>query len=428
MSGINAGILSNAYPLTPPQIAELEQRVLETGETFCYLDENHKVNFMLPIDGGTEIIKDLAWHNAQEFVQINSPTNQAITRTTYTRTDISNINLAKFEFRYSSSPIWTEPNFEKDFDYRVENGCAVITGYTSSSRSVIIPKTLSGYPVSAIEQDVFAYSDITDITILNGLTSIGERAFTDCNDLASIVIPDSVTLIGEAAFRACRSLTSVVLSKNITQIPNEAFSSCVMLSSIDIPIGVTAIGAGAFQGCSNLMSINIPESVSSIGEWAFSECVCLSTISLPASITNIAPGAFNWTGLTSITIPEGITVISENTFTECFGLTSVIIPKSVTSIDYGAFWCCGSLTNILIPDSITFIDSMAFASTGLTSVTIPASVTQIGAEAFAYIRNLSTVVFAGTTAQLQNILANSFMIFADTNVTCVQCVDGNVAI
>ena len=48
-----------------------------------------------------------------------------------------------------------------------------------------------------------------DVTIPNGVTSIGDFAFNYCFTLTSITIPDSVTSIGNYAFENCRKLTSI---------------------------------------------------------------------------------------------------------------------------------------------------------------------------------------------------------------------------
>ena len=55
--------------------------------------------------------------------------------------------------------------------------------------------------------------DIKRIIIGDGVTTIGEFAFTNCSTLTSVTIPNSVTEIGEFAFEHCI---------NITQISSEA--------------------------------------------------------------------------------------------------------------------------------------------------------------------------------------------------------------
>ena len=96
---------------------------------------------------------------------------------------------------------------------------------------------------------------MTSITIPEGVTSIGEKAFDDCEGLTSITIPEGVTSIGDRAFSYCSGLTSITIPKGVTAIGYRTFSRCSNLTSITIPEGVTAIGEEAFSYCSGLTSI-----------------------------------------------------------------------------------------------------------------------------------------------------------------------------
>lgn len=51
--------------------------------------------------------------------------------------------------------------------------------------------------------------DIVNVVIEDGVTTIGNGAFSCCDGLTSIIIPDSVTSIGDEAFWYCNGLTSV---------------------------------------------------------------------------------------------------------------------------------------------------------------------------------------------------------------------------
>ena len=62
------------------------------------------------------------------------------------------------------------------------------------------------------------------------VTSIGERAFYDCDSLESIVIPNGVTTIGNSAFYECYSLKSIVIPNSVTTIGNYAFTDCYSLT------------------------------------------------------------------------------------------------------------------------------------------------------------------------------------------------------
>ena len=70
----------------------------------------------------------------------------------------------------------------------------------------------------------------TSFTIPDSVTTIGERAFSNCDSLTSIVIPDSVTTIGNYAFRFCNSLTSILIPDSVTTIGKYAFYSCDSLT------------------------------------------------------------------------------------------------------------------------------------------------------------------------------------------------------
>ena len=59
--------------------------------------------------------------------------------------------------------------------------------------------------------------DINEIVVEDGVTSIGDYAFSDCTSLTSVAIPDSVTRIGHYAFYRCDSLTDVYYSGSEAQ-------------------------------------------------------------------------------------------------------------------------------------------------------------------------------------------------------------------
>ena len=216
-------------------------------------------------------------------------------------------------------------------------------------------------------------SDIQTVIIEDGITRIGEHAFTYCSAMHSVSIPDSVTEIGAEAFAGCSSLESVTIPDGVTKIGSAAFESCGSLKSVTIPSSVTTIGEWAFFGCDSLESVTIPGSVTEIGDWAFSDCGSLK----------------------SVTIPDSVTTIGEQAFSGCASLESVTIPGSVTEIGDWAFSDCGSLKSVTIPDSVTTIGECAFSGCAfLESVTIQGSVTEIGKDAFFFCSALKSVTIS----------------------------------
>ena len=300
--------------------------------------------------------------------------------------------------------------------------------------------------------------------MLNGFKSVPENVSVRCSDgnaqpiskdVTEISIPEDVTKIGDSVFRDCTSLTSVTIPASVTEIGDRAFWGCTSLASVTIPEGVTEIGGAAFYYCTSLTSVSIPESVTKIGDEAFGHCASLVSVTIPESVTEIGDYAFDGcTALTSISIPEGVTEIGDKAFENCTSLASVTIPGSVTKIGQEAFQGCtalaeihydgnkeqweavekgdgwnedvpakevlytggdapefeiadgvltkynGSSSAVTIPEGVKSIGMAAFSRCStLTSVTIPASVTEIGEEAFKGCTALAEIHYAGTKDQ-----------------------------
>ena len=113
---------------------------------------------------------------------------------------------------------------------------------------------------------------LKECVIPDGVTSIGQLAFSKCSKLTSITIPNSVKYISSEAFSKCNSLTSVTIPSGTKFIGYSAFSWCQSLRSVNIQNGVESIASKAFYGCFNLTSVKIPNSVKSIGYEAFEGC------------------------------------------------------------------------------------------------------------------------------------------------------------
>ena len=255
---------------------------------------------------------------------------------------------------------------------------------------------MRGYNAYSIKSPACDNSNIKNVVIEDGITSIGNNAFYGCS-LTNIRIPGSVTSIGKYALDYCMSLTSVTIPGSVSSIGEYAFSDCRNLTDATILDGVTSIENRAFWGCSSLTSVTIPNSVTNIGESAFWNC----------------------NKLTSVTIPDGVTSIEDHVFSSCYSLTSITIPNSVTSIGNYVFDGCGSLTSITIPDGVISIGNFAFSGCNeLTSITIPDSVTSIGDSAFEECRILTSISIPDSVTSIGSSVFNDCFFLETISLSC----------
>ncbi|MBP9727533.1 MAG: leucine-rich repeat domain-containing protein, partial [Gammaproteobacteria bacterium] len=188
--------------------------------------------------------------------------------------------------------------------------------------------------------------------------------------------------------------TQVNLPDGLTTIGDVAFSGCTRLTQVNLPVGLTTIGDGAFFDCTRLTQVNLPVGLTTIGDAAFFDCARLTQVNFPDGLTTIGDGAFaSCTGLTQVTLPVGLTTIAKKAFYDCAGLTQVNFHRGLTTIGEFAFYGCISLTQLTLPQGLTTIGDAAFAScTGLTQITLPFGLTTIRNSAFVHCDNLEKIV------------------------------------
>ncbi len=285
--------------------------------------------------------------------------------------ELPNINLFSLKAKAESATSGTcGENLTWVFDE--STGTLTISGYGSMKK--YDNQTFDDRPWSTL------LSDIINVIIEDGVTSISAGSFYDCTNLTNIKIPDSITTIGAAAFGYCESLTSITIPDSVSNIDIFTFYYCTSLTNIAIPNSITTIGANAFGYCERLTNIIIPDKVTLIDYGTFTGCKNLTNIIIPNNVTSIGDHAFDYCeNLTSVTIGNSVSSIGDYAFRCCYLLTSITIPEGVKSIGVSAFEYCPKLANVIIPDSVTSIANKAFYySFVMEYIHIPSSVTEIG--------------------------------------------------
>lgn len=216
-----------------------------------------------------------------------------------------------------------------------------ITKYTGTESTVILPSTISSWPV----------------------TKIGEDALKDNTTITSVTIPASVTEIGSNAFADCTNLTSVNYEGDWSNLTIQSGNPAVQdaanapLFDFESTLNNTAVTVTRYKGTA--ADVTIPSRYKG------------------KPVTEIGRAAFFNSAVTSVTIPDSVTAILDGAFEKCSELTNISIPNSVTSIGLSAFAHCTSLKSITLPSSLSTIGNFAFdGCPSLMTVTYPGSKTQ----------------------------------------------------
>lgn len=185
-----------------------------------------------------------------------------------------------------------------------------------SDGKLILKGTGAMYDYTNENKSPFYDNDrIKSVVISEGITSIGEFAFSFCNNLKTATLPTSLKTIKRNGFMP--HIDEYIVHQNLYG-----------LTEITIPSKVTEIAKYAFSGTA-IKSVTIPASVSAVGEMAFSECQKLETVRYSGKI------------------------ISDRMFVRCIKLKNFTITKSTTEIVGGCFNYCESLTLITYEGTIS---------------------------------------------------------------------------
>lgn len=261
---------------------------------------------------------------------------------------------------------------ENSSDFFIWNGW--LYGYKGNSKNPVIPSGVYG-----INDYLFRNSDITGITIPEGVKYIGYGAFKNCTALKSVKLPNSLQKIGGEAFGDCTALSSVTFGSGLKSIEYEGFGHCEALKKVVLPEGLEKLDS-AFYGCENLENITFPSSLSEIDS---------SSIYYTKWYANMADGAPLYCG--------GVFLGFKN---DSYGLSlgpSYTVKSGTKTVNIKGY--IGKITKFNFPDSVKSFTFSGYNKTGykLTSLTVPESVDYVDIESMYDLKTLKLP----TTAKLE---------------------------
>ncbi len=214
----------------------------------------------------------------------------------------------------------------------------------SSLTSINLPEG-----ITSIESKTFyGCSSLKSITLPSTLTSIVSDAFSGCSEMTEFVVNannQNYSAVDGVLYNKAlteivyvpQGVTSVKIPNGVTTIAERAFSDCKKLTFVSIPGSVTSIDGYAFYNCTGIPSLIIPESVTSVGEYAFYNCTGISSLIIPGIVTFVGQYAFNGietVTFKSATVPEfGVYMYTSGTKIYNIGNEWTIVPQSALA-DY----------------------------------------------------------------------------------------------
>ena len=344
---------------------------------------------------------------------------------------ISSISNSAFIYCSSLTNI-TIPDSVTSIETSAFESCTSLT-------SITIPTS-----VTNIGNSAFKYcTSLTSITIPANVTSIGTEAFAWCSSLISITVDKNNENYSNDEYGVLfnknkteliqypinNTRTSYIIPNGVTSIGNSAFSRNDNLKNIAIPDTVTDIGQSAFSDCVEIKNITLPKNVQILKTGLFNGCKKLSDITIPESVTAIYWDVFYYcTSLEYICIPENVKEIKGNPFGLCYNLKSievddgneyfcskdgVLFTKDMTELI--AYPGAKSDTSYTIPEPVSEIREFCFHGiSNLEKLGIPVTVKEIGNIAFSYHQNMILdlhIYYDGNAEQWNNIR------FADNNTS-----------
>lgn len=252
---------------------------------------------------------------------------------------------------------------------KLSNGITRIEEYLfsrcKSLESVVIPDSVELINGAAFSE----CSKLEEIKIPSSVNRIGVYAFYGTPWLAKQVSEKEFVIANGILISAGTAKNgNITIPNGVKSIGTQAFVECKNLTGVTIPDSVERIEDRAFLYCDKLEEIIIPSSVKHIGRYALDETKWMENQKEKNEfvvVNGILIDSRTKSG--NLIIPDGVTTIGEGVFlNEYYGshFTSIVLPDSVKTIEASAFRYCQGFTNITIPSSVTLIEAYAFAGCG----------------------------------------------------------------
>lgn len=258
--------------------------------------------------------------------------------------------------------------------------------------------------LKVIGNNAFAYCNINELHLPEGLERIGSSAFYRCEKLEMVEIPKSLLVISGDAFELTPWADNLAAENGVvyigsiaykydaetdTGLPTFSFKEgttsisggsffpwqwyddrSLNITEIELPSTMQYVGEDVFGGLSNLEEINLPEGLKEIGGRAFVGCEKLWIDKLPETLEFIGESAFEGcSSIPEVTLPENLTRIGDKAFKNCTGIYKVTInSRNLSVLTEGAGWSssvflkCQGIDKLVVGSKVRILPNLGFES------------------------------------------------------------------
>ena len=282
------------------------------------------------------------------------------------------------------------------------------------------------YSETDVPWSTYAHT-VTKVTVLDGVTNIGDNTFKDFTAMKSLYLPASVSGFGSNAFAGCTALEELTVGGSPVSLGENAFKGCTALGRIMFLGSADEFAADCFTNVT--AEVYYPEGKSGWtdyidqsfgGELTWVRTVtgfCGEGITFTFYDKGYGQGELFIKGngamydevisvmdpekdgkrqnVGTVTVGSGITHIGNSAFYGGYNISAVTLPDTLTSIGNSAFGYNTALRSITLPENLQSIGNSAFRETGISSIVIPASVQSMGEKVFMSCSSLTQVEFLG---------------------------------
>ena len=182
---------------------------------------------------------------------------------------------------------------------------------------------------------IMCYSKDSDITIQEGILSLGEKSFSQAYKAVNITLPDSLRTIGRHAFTNCTKIQSLKIGKGVSSIsPYFKYTNFSGTISIDSANPNFMVKDNILYSKDGKTMYNVLYQIQ-------------GTFTVPASVEKISGSFAGQEKMTELKISEGVKEIGNYTI-EGSKITKIEIPSSMQIMEKRALVDCSSLTQVII--------------------------------------------------------------------------------